>query len=178
MVKPGKWLKSFLDLGRKSDSIHDDDHDLGKVANNPKLSHPHISDEIKPPPRSRWQYRYWAFGLWPKPRAQTPLQSSSAATDGSSDQEKHAIAVAAAATSIAAEAAFTAARAASAVVSLTSNGHGRQGPRMSGRAPARKTSLANVRYQAAVRIQTAFRGYLVHHLNDCTKIDVNSLCSD
>ena len=162
MVKPGKWLKSFLDLGRKSDHIHiHDDDDAEKLANNPKLSHLHSSsDEIKPPPRRR-SYRYWAFGLWLKPRHQS--SASASAADGSSDQEKHSIAVAAAATSIAAEAAFTAARAASAVVSLTSNSHGQS--RMSGRALARKTSLVNVRYQAAVRIQTAFRGYLVYICN-------------
>lgn len=73
------------------------------------------------------------------------------------EQSKHAIAVAAA-TAAAADAAVAAAQAAVAVVRLTSQGHGARvyGPGGGGQIPGGSWERI-----AAVKIQTAFRGYLV-----------------
>jgi hypothetical protein len=87
----------------------------------------------------------------PQPTTFTQFDSST-----SLERNKHAIAVAAA-TAAVAEAALTAARAAAEVVRLTSNGVG--GSSTVSRPKARVARLPVE--TAAVRIQSAFRGYLV-----------------
>lgn len=76
------------------------------------------------------------------------------------EQSKHAIAVAAA-TAAAADAAVAAAQAAVAVVRLTSQGHGARvfGPGGGGQIPGGSWERI-----AAVKIQTAFRGFLVRDI--------------
>ena len=74
------------------------------------------------------------------------MRMSSIYAEREKDQNKHAIAVAAA-TAVAADAAVAAAQAAVAVVKLTSQGRG--------------TMIGVHERRAAVKIQTAFRGYLV-----------------
>jgi hypothetical protein len=96
----------------------------------------------------------------PQPTNFTQFDSST-----SLERNKHAIAVAAA-TAAVAEAALTAARAAAEVVRLTSNGVGG-----SSTVSRPKTRIHQTRLPvetAAVRIQSAFRGYLVS--KNCSKI--------
>ena len=83
----------------------------------------------------------------PVQRAATPRRNYASSDDGGDEQNKRAIAVAAA-TAAVAEAAVAAAQAAAAVVRLTSSG---------------RCLPAGAKHEewAAVRIQAAFRGYLV-----------------
>jgi hypothetical protein len=83
----------------------------------------------------------------PAQRAATPRRAYASSDDGADEQNKRAIAVAAA-TAAVAEAAVAAAQAAAAVVRLTSSG---------------RCVPAGAKHEewAAVRIQAAFRGYLV-----------------
>lgn len=110
-------------------------------------------------PRPEREKKRWGFGKSfrekepvrpPTPPVQppaTPRRTYAASHDGGDEQNKRAIAVAAA-TAAVAEAAVAAAQAAAAVVRLTSSGRC---------APA----AAKQEEWAAVRIQAAFRGYLV-----------------
>lgn len=99
----------------------------------------------------------------PQPRSLPQANTGSASYEANLDANKHAIAVAAA-TAAVAEAALAAAHAAAEVVRLTSTG-GRGGGGGGGVAAA--PAAAHVRWQhelAALRIQSAFRGYLVSNL--------------
>lgn len=100
--------------------------------------------------RSDKDRKRWSFA-----RSSNPVSSSSRSCpcDDTLDANKHAIAVAAA-TAAVAEAALAAAHAAAEVVRLTSAGGGGGGG-----AGGRNRRLAQE--IAAVRIQSAFRGYLV-----------------
>eukprot|EP00250_Pteridium_aquilinum_P016775 c23286_g1_i2 orf=191-1834(-) len=104
----------------------------------------------KPPNEQKKEKRRWSFGR-SKGRGGEASSGKVPAKDGGGDrdeqQSKHAIAVAAA-TAAAAEAAVAAAQAAAAVVRLTSNGR------------SLFNGGVNREEWAAIRIQTAFRGYL------------------
>jgi len=153
MGKAARWFRSFL--GKK---------DQAKDQRRQREDH-------QPLP-SQASAKRWSFGKSSRDTAeaaaasQVPVAAGNAAiaraaeaawlrsaayaeTDREREQSKHAIAVAAA-TAAAADAAVAAAQAAVAVVRLTSKGRA---------APVLAT--AGGRAAAAVRIQTAFRGFLV-----------------
>ena len=101
--------------------------------------------------RSDKDRKRWSFARSSNPTSSSShLGALSGSCDGTLDASKHAIAVAAA-TAAVAEAALAAAHAAAEVVRLTSGGDG--GACGSNRRLAQEV--------AAVRIQSAFRGYLV-----------------
>ena len=155
MGKAARWFRSFL--GKK---------DQAKDQRRQREDH-------QPLP-SQASAKRWSFGKSSRDTAeaaaasQVPVAAGNAAiaraaeaawlrsaayaeTDREREQSKHAIAVAAA-TAAAADAAVAAAQAAVAVVRLTSKGRA---------AAAAVLANAGGRAAAAVRIQTAFRGFLV-----------------
>ncbi|MCO5548879.1 hypothetical protein L7F22_002341 [Adiantum nelumboides] len=132
MVKAGRWLRNLLGGGRTRDS---------STASKDKA---HLHDQPKK------DKRRWSFGRSKGRSAEVNAAKEPTKDDnGDRDEEqsKHAMAVAAA-TAAAAEAAVAAAQAAAAVVRLTSNGR------------SLFNNGAGREEWAAVRIQTAFRGYL------------------
>lgn len=157
MGKAARWFRTIL--GKKEQQATTKD----------QQRRPHQQDQAPPPPPPATGKR-WSFGKSSRDSAEAAaaaaavvsagagnaaiaraaeaawLRSAACAeTDREREQSKHAIAVAAA-TAAAADAAVAAAQAAVAVVRLTSKG----------RAPPPGVLAA-----AAVRIQTAFRGFLV-----------------
>ncbi|CAN6326917.1 unnamed protein product [Urochloa humidicola] len=155
MGKAARWFRSFLGSKKQPEQ------------------QPNNKDQRPPPPPP--SAKRWSFGKSSRDSAEAAAASAGAAvpsaagnaaiaraaeaawlrsaayaeTDREREQSKHAIAVAAA-TAAAADAAVAAAQAAVAVVRLTSKGRA---------APALATA-AGGRANAAVRIQTAFRGFL------------------
>lgn len=149
MGKAARWFRSFL--GRK-DQANRADH-----------QRPPHQDQPPPPTYAR----RWSFGKSSRDSAAAAAAEGNAAiaraaeaawlrsaacadTDREREQSKHAIAVAAA-TAAAADAAVAAAQAAVAVVRLTSKGRAAAVPVL---------ATGGARVAAAVRIQTAFRGFL------------------
>lgn len=108
--------------------------------------------------------RKWSFTT----RSSNPATSDSHPSrrrgdEDSLDADKHAIAVAAA-TAAVAEAALAAAHAAAEVVRLT-NGRGSSGGRNSSVTQINRNNRRRAQeYVAAMKIQSAFRGYLVSYL--------------
>eukprot|EP01018_Ginkgo_biloba_P023777 Gb_35033 [translate_table: standard] len=137
MGRTTKWLKSFL-RGKKEAPPPKDSTREAKA-----------DESNKTVPSEK---RRWSFGKSHKNRSTQPIAEPKApynedyTSEAENEQNKHAIAVAAA-TAAAADAAIAAAQAAAAVVRLTSSGFS-------------FTGGANREDLAALRIQTAFRGYL------------------
>lgn len=104
--------------------------------------------QASPEPLSnRKEKRRWSFGKSSKDREnKISYRENNYMCDSDNEQNMHAVAVAAA-TAVAADAAVAAAEAAVAVVRLTSNG--------------RLSMYFGRERRAAIKIQTAFRGYLV-----------------
>ncbi|CAL4910018.1 unnamed protein product [Urochloa decumbens] len=148
MGKAARWFRSFL--GKKDQPANKDQ---------------------RPPPPPPPSAKRWSFGKSSRDSAEAAAAAAAGAgnaaiaraaeaawlrsvayaeTDREREQSKHAIAVAAA-TAAAADAAVAAAQAAVAVVRLTSKGRP---------TPPVLASAAGGRAAAAVRIQTAFRGFL------------------
>lgn len=148
MGKATRWLKNLLGGGKK------------EAKENPS---PHYTTEKK-----RWSFAKSTrdsdstSSVPVGPTTKPPAMDNSAwlrslYNETEREQSKHAIAVAAA-TAAAADAAVAAAQAAVAVVRLTSQGHGSRvfGPGGGGALPGGSRERI-----AAVKIQTAFRGFLV-----------------
>lgn len=143
MGKTARWFRGLLG---------------GKKAGGPVVA----SDSKPPKEKKRWSFvRSLIDKDRAPPPAPAPLQevrngsyreaAPAPYADGEVDPNKHAIAVAAA-TAAVAEAAVAAAQAAAAVVRLTSS---------SGRCAAPEYVSGGHEDSAAVKIQSAFRGYLV-----------------
>ncbi|CAL1405021.1 unnamed protein product [Linum trigynum] len=107
---------------------------------------------------SKDKNRRWSFGRSPRPLPPSAKNNNDSQYGDGLDANKHAIAVAAA-TAAVAEAALAAAQAAAEVVRLTSGSNGGGGRSVS----SPQVAGSHRRYAeavAAVRIQSAFRGYL------------------
>ncbi|GKV04993.1 hypothetical protein SLEP1_g17063 [Rubroshorea leprosula] len=107
-------------------------------------------------PRPEKDRRRWSFTRSSNATSSKNNKPPVPADDGNLDANKHAIAVAAA-TAAVAEAALAAAHAAAEVVKLTSGGGGGSAGGGGGGGSHRRLAQE----MAAVRIQSAFRGYLV-----------------
>lgn len=143
MGKTGKWLKNFLVGPKKADKE--------------KLSVPtDTTTPATPKEKKRWSFRRSSVTTQNAPaKGLTFQEESNSAGDGGnallsaseleSEQKKHALAVAAA-TAAAADAAVAAAQAAVAVMRLTA---------------ATGSRINRFEDESAVKIQSAFRSYLV-----------------
>lgn len=148
MGKTGRWIKNFL-IGKKDkerDKL-EGDKNQNSITNNEHPTTPISVPSTTPKDKKRWSFR--------RSSATPPGQRDLSGTyivattakqellDSDNDHKKHVLAVAAA-TAAAADAAAAAAKAAAAAIQLT--------------AAARAYALEE---DAAVKIQAAFRGYLV-----------------
>jgi hypothetical protein len=129
-----RWLRGLLGGGKKGASAeHKSEREKKRWGFGKSFRE---KDPVRPPTP-------------PVQRPATPRRTYASSDDGADEQNKRAIAVAAA-TAAVAEAAVAAAQAAAAVVRLTSSG---------------RCVPAGAKHEewAAVRIQAAFRGYLVSY---------------
>ncbi|XP_042516327.1 protein IQ-DOMAIN 19-like isoform X2 [Macadamia integrifolia] len=167
MGKASKWIKSFLNGGKKD---KDKDKDKDKEKEKEKEKEKNCSSQSQPssiaienpttpitnPPSTPKEKRRWSFrrssatAMATKDFNSTDMVVSTTATtdvmvEAENEQKKHAMAVAVA-TAAAADAAVAAAQAAAAVIRLTN-----------APTPARTVVIEEA---AAIRIQSAFRSYL------------------
>lgn len=145
MGKATRWLKSLFGIKNSKDYLNSGDRKGKKrcsIGRSGREPSGGLCHSVKatPPPNMS--------------PAEVSMWIRSYYNETEKEQNKHAIAVAAA-TAAAADAAVAAAKAAVAVVRLTSHGRG--------------TMLGHERW-AAVKIQTAFRGYLVSVTNSLEKV--------
>jgi len=155
MGKATRWLRSFLGLkkeGRQSHHYLPSHRDDNKES---RLDVPQVKAKLKE--KRRWSFgkssrghssaAFAAPGHSTEPIAEAKASCNEYSFGAENQQNKHAIAVAAA-TAAAADAAVAAAHAAAAVVRLTSSGF------------SFVSEGHSEEEYAAIRIQTAFRGYL------------------
>lgn len=157
MGKATRWLRSFLGLKKEGKQSHQylPSHTDDNNSKETRLDVPQVKTKLK-------EKRRWSFGkssrghssttvagpgLCPEPIAEAKASCNEHSFGAENEQNKHAIAVAAA-TAAAADAAVAAAHAAAAVVRLTSSGF------------SFVSEERSREEYAAIRIQTAFRGYL------------------
>lgn len=155
MGKTSKWLKSIL-TGKKDREIKEkekcqSDQNSSFATENPTT--PISVPQTAPKEKRRWSFRRSSAAAGPPKDSNsteqftmTPPSVLQAAMEAENEQKKHAVAVAVA-TAAAADAAVAAAQAAAAVIRLTAAANG-------GKASA-------IEEAAAIKIQSAFRSYLV-----------------
>jgi hypothetical protein len=156
MGKAGKWLRSFLPArrGRDKAGAHLPDLALALPLPGPATTTPASTPGAKE--KRRWSFRRPAASPGPGPAAKDAAAQGRLAPYGFLeprvvDPDQHAVAVAIA-TAAAAEAAMAAKQAAAAVV------------RLSASAPGSKRTVIGIEDAAAIKIQAAFRSYLVSWL--------------
>ncbi|RWW76042.1 hypothetical protein BHE74_00015908 [Ensete ventricosum] len=144
MWKTGKWLRSFL-TGKK-----DGKKEKAESSSSPLTIKSQSSPISVPAPKEKrsWSYPRWAAAgkSLGSPELSTSVPPLQRLSEAAIDNKRHAMAVAVA-TAAAADAAVAAAQAAAAVVRLTT--------------AATKQKASAVEQDAATKIQSAFRAYLV-----------------